>query len=255
MKDFLNKYLANDSDVPAKKINLLYFILFYTVYVCIGTYTSWVKNVQFFDMVNDNLEFIIVFGIFGNTAFDAFRHWRRDRQDPDPAQPEPAPAPPAPVEPEPVPAPPVKKVDAVDLDFIKTHEGVKLEAYKCPGGVWTIGAGSTFHPNGAPVKKGDAIAPPQVDDYLVHEAATRLAMMNLPATLNHNQKTALLSFQYNVGQGNWLKSTLRKKVLANPKDESIKAEFMKWNKSRGRVLPGLTKRRKAEADLFFTPPT
>jgi lysozyme len=253
MKEILKKYLESDNEVPAKKVNLLYFIIFYTVYVCIGTFTTWVKNAAFFDMVNDNLEFIIVFGIFGNTAFDVFRHWKRGGKGAEQVDPE-EPQEPEPVKPEPAPQPEptVKKVDAVDLDFIKKHEGVKLEAYKCPGGIWTIGAGSTYHPNGAPVKKGDVIEPPKVDQYLVHEAATRLAMMNLPDSLNHNQKTALLSFQYNVGHGNWLRSTLRKKVLANPKDESIRAEFMKWNKSQGRVLPGLTKRRKEEADLFFS---
>ncbi len=251
MKDFLKSYFAENTDVSSRRVNILLFIIFYFSISILGIFTNWVKSPQIFDTVSDACMFIIVGAILGISATDLFRK----KAKPEPVSPEPEPTTPTvepvkPVEPEPT----VKKVDAVDLDFIKKHEGVKLESYRCPGGIWTIGAGSTFHPDGRPVKKGDVIDPPKVDQYLTHEAATRLAMMNLPDTLNANQKTALLSFQYNVGHGNWLKSTLRKKVLANPKDESIKAEFMKWNKSRGKVLPGLTKRRKEEADLFFTPP-
>jgi lysozyme len=51
--------------------------------------------------------------------------------------------------------------------------------------------------------------------------------------------------------GNLDKSTLLKKVNLNPKDLSIKAEFLKWNKGGGKVLNGLVKRREAEAALYF----
>jgi len=64
--------------------------------------------------------------------------------------------------------------------------------------------------------------------------------------------TSTKSFAFNVGVGNLKKSTLLKKVNANPADESIRAEFMKWNKAGGKVLNGLTKRRAEEADLYFT---
>ena len=66
------------------------------------------------------------------------------------------------------------------------------------------------------------------------------------------QFDALVSFAYNVGTANFAKSTLLKKVNANPNDASIRAEFGKWNKSNGRVLKGLVTRRKEEADLYFT---
>jgi lysozyme len=51
--------------------------------------------------------------------------------------------------------------------------------------------------------------------------------------------------------GNLRNSTLLKKVNANPSDETIRAEFMKWDKAGGKKLAGLTRRRKAEADLYF----
>lgn len=69
--------------------------------------------------------------------------------------------------------------------------------------------------------------------------------------LNDNQRGALVSFTFNLGAGNLAKSTLLKKV--NAKDwTGAAAEFAKWNKAGGKVLPGLTKRRAAEAALFMT---
>jgi lysozyme len=63
----------------------------------------------------------------------------------------------------------------------------------------------------------------------------------------------LVSFAYNAGVGNLQKSTLLKKVNANPADPSIRDEFMKWDKANSKVLAGLTRRRQAEADLYFKP--
>jgi GH24 family phage-related lysozyme (muramidase) len=64
-------------------------------------------------------------------------------------------------------------------------------------------------------------------------------------------KHALVSFCYNLGAGSLKKSTLLKKVNADPNDPSIKLEFLKWNKSGGKVLNGLTLRRNAESELYF----
>jgi lysozyme len=73
--------------------------------------------------------------------------------------------------------------------------------------------------------------------------------------VNQNQFDALVSFCYNLGIGAFNSSTLKKKVIANPGDLSIRDEFMKWNKARVKgvltELKGLTNRRKAEADLYF----
>ena len=70
-------------------------------------------------------------------------------------------------------------------------------------------------------------------------------------TLTQNQFDALVSFCYNVGPANLKASTLLKKVNANPNDETIREELKKWNKGGGKVLKGLTRRREAEANLYF----
>jgi len=72
------------------------------------------------------------------------------------------------------------------------------------------------------------------------------------SNVTENNFAALVSFTFNVGTGNLKKSTLLKKVNLNPNDPTIRSEFMKWNKGAGKVLAGLTKRRQAEADLYFS---
>lgn len=74
----------------------------------------------------------------------------------------------------------------------------------------------------------------------------------ISAPLNANQYGALTSFTFNLGPGNLEKSTLRKKINALDYEGASK-EFSKWNKAEGKVLPGLTRRRTAEAALFMTP--
>ena len=139
----------------------------------------------------------------------------------------------------------------IDTSIIKQFEGCKLTAYLCPAKVWTIGYGSTRHPDGQPVRQGDRITLQQAEQYLQIEVQRRLIAMQLPGTLNDNQRAALVSFQYNVGQAAWMRSTLRRKVLANAADVTIRDSFMQWNKTAGKVLNGLTRRRAAEADLYF----
>lgn len=138
--------------------------------------------------------------------------------------------------------------------LIKKHEGRRLEAYLCPANRWTIGYGNTFHPNGKPVQKGDKITPEQADQYLeaaVGKILAYLKQYNLKLTAN--QTAAVVSFIYNIGAGAFGKSSLLRKIQANPNDPTIRDEFMRWNKGGGRVLQGLVRRRTEEADLYFTP--
>ncbi len=139
----------------------------------------------------------------------------------------------------------------IDLTIIKFYEGLKLRAYKCPAGVPTLGFGNTFYEDGKPVKMGDVITIEKANQLLENISYKFLQGMKLPDGLTDNQQSALLSFAYNVGLGAWAKSTLRKKVLANPADPTIVKEFMKWDKAGGKVLKGLTTRRAAEAALYF----
>lgn len=144
---------------------------------------------------------------------------------------------------------------SLNLDIIKQFEGLSLSAYKCPAGKVTIGFGNTFYEDGKPVLMGDKITKERADFLLLKVAeqfANRMAKY-IKSDINDNQKSALLSFAYNCGIGNFSGSTLLKKVNANPNDPTIRQEFMKWNRSKSVVLSGLTRRRKAEADLYFKP--
>jgi len=149
----------------------------------------------------------------------------------------------------------VTKASQKGLDLIKRFEGLKLKPYQCPASISTIGYGNTYYPSGAKVKL--------TDPAITKEKAEELLKFLLTSyekgvdsfcrdDINQNQFDALTSFAYNVGVGNLQKSTLIKKVNKNPNDPSIRAEFMKWNKGGGKVLLGLTRRRQAEADLYFS---
>lgn len=139
------------------------------------------------------------------------------------------------------------------INLLHEFEGCKLEAYLCPAKVWTIGWGNTFYEDGSQVKKGDVVTQERADQLFL-SIANKFAESVKKALLqpiSENKFNAMVSFAYNVGTGNLKKSTLLKKVNINPDDESIRDEFMKWNKAAGVVLNGLTRRRKAEADLYF----
>ena len=140
------------------------------------------------------------------------------------------------------------KTSPKGISLIKEFEGLRLKAYKCPGGVWTIGYGHT-----AGVKPGIVITKAQAEEYLKADLIAFERYLNgLGLALNQNQFDALISFIYNVGTGNFSSSTLLRKVRANPQDNSIMDEFLRWVYSKGRVLPGLQRRRLAEMKLYFS---
>lgn len=140
------------------------------------------------------------------------------------------------------------------IDLIKRFEGFKTKAYLCPASVPTIGYGSTMYNNGFKVKIGDVINEQEADNLLMWELKSKAISLH-GLNLNQNQIDACLSFVYNLGIGAFAKSTLKKKIQANPNDASIRDEFLKWNKARvgGKLieLKGLTRRRIAEAELYF----
>lgn len=137
-----------------------------------------------------------------------------------------------------------------DYAFIrlKEFEGFRAEAYQCPGGVWTIGYG---HTKG--VKKGQRITEEDASRLLVKDVEyfeQFLAKEPYEEELTQGQWDALTDFLFNLGPGNFLSSTLRKKLLRDIDDPTIPDEFRRWNKSKGKVLPGLVKRREWEAQMF-----
>jgi len=140
-------------------------------------------------------------------------------------------------------------------DLILSSEGLRLESYQDSAGVWTIGYG-TISLNGSPVISdmiinklvASALFEGKVQEYLDFiDKCVRI-------TLNQNQIDALASFTYNLGKGALLNSSLltaiNNKMIIN---EDL---FTRWNKAHvnGELveLPGLTKRRKAEYELFMS---
>jgi len=116
------------------------------------------------------------------------------------------------------------------------------------GDPWTIGWGST----GPDIKKGVVWTQAQCDERFtkhVAEFAERVAAALGGAKTTQHQFDALVSFAYNLGVANLQSSTLLKKHKAGDYAGAA-AEFAKWNKAAGKVLPGLTKRRAAEAALY-----
>lgn len=136
------------------------------------------------------------------------------------------------------------------IDLIKGFEGLELVGYLCPANIPTIGYGHT----GPEVKVGKAITPDKAVELLAGDLAKfeRGVRGVVKSDINQNQFDALVSFAYNCGLGNLYKSTLLKKVNANPDDPTIAKEFQKWTRGGGKILPGLVRRRKAEAALYFS---
>lgn len=147
------------------------------------------------------------------------------------------------------------KLNKAGADLIKAFEGCKLDAYKCSANKETIGYGNTFYEDGTPVKMGDRITKERAESLfeLIADSFASKVKPLVTANVNSNQFDALVSFAYNCGIANLKSSTLLRKVNANPNDPTIRAEFEKWNKAGGKVLAGLTRRRKAEADLYYKP--
>ena len=140
------------------------------------------------------------------------------------------------------------RISQTGINLIKEHEGLRLEAYRCPAGVYTIGYGHT-----AGVRRGDVIDERKAEQLLAEDLRKFEAVVSRECPgVNQNQFDALVSFTFNLGETNLRKSTLLKCVKANPNGRNIYTEFLRWNRANGAVLPGLTRRRKEEADLYFS---
>ena len=142
------------------------------------------------------------------------------------------------------------QISKAGLDLIKQFEGLYLKAYRCPAGVPTIGYGHT-----AGVAMGQTITQQQADDYLRRDVRQfeRAVARLVTVPLTQGQFDALVSFAFNLGEGALAQSTLLR--LLNTGDYAgAAAQFDRWNKAGGRVLPGLVRRRAAERALFEAHP-
>jgi lysozyme len=149
----------------------------------------------------------------------------------------------------------ITKIGTKGLDLIKSFEGLKLKPYLCPAKVPTVGYGSTFYENDKKVKLTDpSITEQRASELLLDslKGFERYVDSYCRDDINQNQFDALVSFCYNLGPANLKSSTLLKKANVNPNDPTIAQEFLRWNKAGGRALKGLTKRRQAESNLYFS---
>lgn len=135
-----------------------------------------------------------------------------------------------------------------------TFEGVFLKPYLCPAGIATIGIGSTAYEDGRKVTLKDVPISRERAISLCDATLTAIYMPAVeklcsPARSNANMLAALTDFAYNLGCTRLAGSTLRRKVNAGDM-AGAKVELLKWVRGGGRILPGLVKRRKAEAALI-----
>lgn len=133
-------------------------------------------------------------------------------------------------------------------DVVREFEGLRLEAYLDTGGVWTIGYGHT----GEEVRRGLTIDLAQAETWLTEDLREAEGYVSklVKVRLTQNQFDALVSFVYNIGGTAFSKSTLLKKLNAGDY-EGAANQLLRWNKDNGKVVRGLTNRRKKERGLFL----
>jgi GH24 family phage-related lysozyme (muramidase) len=142
-------------------------------------------------------------------------------------------------------------MSAEGLGLVKEFEGLRLKAYKCPAGVWTIGYGHTSAAGSPDVNPGMEITKDEAEEILKRDMVQYEAGVEklVKVELSQGQFDALVDFAYNAGVGALAKSTLLKRVNEERFDD-VPAEFMKWTKGGGKELPGLVRRRRAEVKLW-----
>lgn len=133
-------------------------------------------------------------------------------------------------------------------DVVREFEGLRLEAYLDTGGVWTIGYGHT----GEEVRRGLTIGLAQAETWLTEDLREAEGYVSklVKVGLTQNQFDALVSFVYNIGGTAFGYSTLLRKLNAGDY-EGAANQLLRWNKDNGKVIGGLTNRRKKERELFL----
>ncbi len=144
-------------------------------------------------------------------------------------------------------------ISSKGVALIKEFEGYRDKAYQDVVGIWTIGYGST-KVNGKPVSPDMTCTEVQAEEWLKEEVeniAEPSINKLVKVSITQNQRDALLSFIYNVGSGNFSKSTLLK-LLNQGMYGAAAEQFARWDKAGGKTYPGLTRRRAAEKTLFLS---
>ena len=135
------------------------------------------------------------------------------------------------------------------LEMTKNFEGLRTEAYQDAVGVWTIGYGHT----GTDVHPGRRVSEFEAEALLRADLAAAVDCVNRAAEvqLTQSQFDALVDFCFNAGRGNFRKSSLMRYV--NQGDfMGATVQFGLWVHAGGNVIPGLVRRRRAEAEMFHS---
>lgn len=146
----------------------------------------------------------------------------------------------------------IKTISQAGLDLIKKFEGYRENAYLDSVNIPTIGYG-TIMCNGRKVKMGDTCTKEEAEFWLrdhLEKDVVPYVIKNVNVELTQNMFDALCSFIYNLGATNFLRSTLLKQLNLGLY-ESTADQFLRWDKAGGKVVAGLTKRRKEERELFL----
>ena len=135
------------------------------------------------------------------------------------------------------------------VKLIESFEGFKPDVYLDIAGIWTIGYG---HTGPDVVEDTPSITKDQADKLLQKDLSRFENDVNnfVKVSLTQNQFDALVSFTYNLGAGS-LKSSTLLKLLNTGNYDAAAQEFLKWNKSNGKPVDGLTRRRTAEQQMFL----
>lgn len=146
------------------------------------------------------------------------------------------------------------QISKLGLALLKGFEGFRSTAYRCPAGVLTIGYGHTSMAGPPQVRPGQVMSKAEAEKVLakdIEKFAAQIAPL-ITVDLTSNQFSALVSFAYNVGVGGFRKSSVLRAVNREQHIDVMRRLGL-WTKAGGRVLPGLVKRRSAEAALYMTP--
>lgn len=146
--------------------------------------------------------------------------------------------------------------EAVDIAaaLCRPFEGLRLKPYICPAGYPTIGYGTVFKPDGTKVTmEHPEISKETAEEWLLSELKTNYlagVLKASPSLISYPRVLgAMTDFAYNLGVARYRGSTLRKRVNEQDWDGAVE-QLMLWTKAGGRILPGLVKRRQAEAVLM-----
>lgn len=155
----------------------------------------------------------------------------------------------------------MKQASKKIVAFISSFEGFSAKPYIDIAGHATIGFGATYYQDGRKVTMQDAPITKQcaleLKEFHIEEKE-KVVRRLVKSSINQNQFDALVSWVYNLGEGNLKTSTMLKKINANPNDPTIKTSWVQWNKARNpktkvlEVSNGLTRRRKEEIAIYFS---